>query len=187
MAIVTIWEIIDIIIVTLVLGYIFMSQFRRPRTALDVLDSHRFNFEDFKFAVLVTAPGIIFHEMAHKFVALSFGIAATFKAWYFGLGIGVFLSIINSPFILLAPGYVEIAGGTYLQQAASAFAGPFTNLVLFLVAKYMIERKKRFTRTQALGWHMTKQINIFLFFFNMIPIPPFDGSKVFYAIFKLFF
>lgn len=187
MAIIALREILDIIIVTLALGYIFMGQIRRPKTHLDLLKPVGFSFEDFKFAALITAPAIILHEMAHKFFALFFGISATFKAWFVGLAIGVLLSIIKSPLIILAPGYVQIEGGSDLQQTIIAFAGPFLNLLLFLLAKYVLEHKKRLSRNEAIGWYLTKQINIFLFVFNLLPIPPLDGSKVFAGLIKLIF
>ncbi len=186
MAIITWQEILHLVIVTAALGYIFMPQLRRPKTAVDVVQP-AFDARDFLFAALVTAPAIIIHEMAHKFVALFFGITATFKAWFFGLFLGILLSILHSPLIILAPGYVEIGGGTYFQQAIIAFAGPLFNLILFFLARLVLNRKRRFTRTQAIGWHLTKQINIFLFFFNMLPIPPLDGSKIFGNLFRAFF
>ena len=186
MAIITFREVIDLLIVTFALGYIFMPQIKKPRTVLDILRP-RFDMHDLLFAALVTAPAVILHEMAHKFVALFFGIQAIFKAYFFGLFLGVILSILRSPLIILAPGYVEISGGSALQQALIAFAGPFFNLLLFFLAKFVLEHKKKFTRTEAIGWHLTKQINIFLFVFNLLPIPPLDGSKVFYNLFKTFF
>ena len=174
------------IVVTAALGYIFMPQLMLHRNPRDV-HKPRFSFYSFMFAAAVTAPAIILHEMGHKFLAVLLGISATFKAWYFGLGLGILLSVIGSPLIILAPGYVEIGGGTDLQQAVIAFAGPFVNLVLFLTARHVLNHKKRFTRTQAMGWYFTKQINLFLFIFNLIPIPPLDGSKVFFNLFKAIF
>jgi len=48
------------------------------------------SWKDFKFAIIITAPAVILHELAHKFVAMAMGLTATFHAWYTGLGIGVF-------------------------------------------------------------------------------------------------
>ncbi len=186
MVLITFQEAWHIIVVTAALGYIFMPQLSLHRRVRGV-ESPRFSLRNFLFAAAVTAPAIILHEMGHKFIAVLFGISATFKAWYFGLVLGILLSIIRSPLIILAPGYVEIGGGTNVQQATIAFAGPFINLVLFLVAKYVLDHKKRFTRTQAIGWYFTKQINLFLLIFNLLPIPPLDGSKVFGNLFKAIF
>ena len=67
-------EIWDILLVTLALGFIFSSFLKRPRTELDY--GYRipgFNLQDFKLAVLVVAPAIILHELAHKFTAILLG------------------------------------------------------------------------------------------------------------------
>ncbi len=189
MAFIELKEIIDLIIVTLALGYIFSAYIRRPRTELElVYPSFGLNWQDFKFAILVTAPAVLLHELAHKFVAIALGLTATFKAFYAGLGIGVFLRVINSPLILLAPGYVVIPPSTSnLAVLLTALSGPLTNLLLFFLAGYILNNKRKLTRNQAIALYMTKQINFFLFIFNMLPIPPLDGSKVFGSLFKLIF
>jgi Zn-dependent protease len=185
----TIRELIDLVIVTIALGYIFSAYIQRPRTELElVYPKLGLSWKDFKFAMIVTAPAVIFHELAHKFVALAVGLTATFKAWYAGLGIGVFLRIIGSPLIILAPGYVQISStASDLAIFLTAFSGPLTNLLLFFIAGYILTHARKLTRNQAVTLYMTKQINFFLFIFNMLPIPPLDGSKVFGTLFKLIF
>ncbi len=164
-----------------------MSSIRQPRTEYSVLTPlQRFDWDNFIFAMIVTAPAIILHELAHKFLALAFGLQALFHASYWGLGIGVFLRIINSPFIFFVPGYVSIQGGTALQSAMTAVIGPLMNLALFAGAHFILTRKKTLTQKQAMILYLTKQINLFLFIFNMLPIPPFDGSKFFYSLFQAF-
>ena len=69
----------------------------------------------------------------------------------------------------------------------TALSGPLTNLLLFFLAGYILNNKRKLTRNQAIALYMTKQINFFLFIFNMLPIPPLDGSKVFGSLFKLIF
>ena len=188
MALLTIKEIFDLVVMTAALGYVFMSYIPKPRTPYQIASQHGFSWEDFKFAVYVTAPAIVLHELMHKFVALAVGLKeAVFHAWYFGLFIGIFLKLIGSPFILFAPGYVSMSEGSPLVTALTAFAGPGTNLLLFLIAGLILNRKTKLTKNQAILLYLTKQINLFLFIFNMLPIPPLDGSKVFYGLFKAFF
>lgn len=186
-AILSVREIFDLIVMTAALGYIFMSYIQVGRPS--ILGASHFNWDDFKFAALVTAPGIILHELAHKFVGLAVGLTAVFHASYFGLAIGVFLKLIHSPFIIFAPGYVSLGGENIapLLSALTAFVGPFMNLALFFIAREILERKRKLTRRQAVALYLTKQINLFLFIFNMLPIPPFDGSKVFYGLYKAIF
>ena len=183
-------EVVRLLIMTAALGYIFMDYIKSPSTPSSQLISGKtgFDWENFRFAALVTAPGIILHEMGHKFVGLFLGVKTEFFASYFGLFLGVFLKWISSPFIIFAPGYVSLSGTlTYLQSFLTSLAGPFMNLVLFVIAYFILTRKKVLTRNQAVVLHMTKQINLFLFLFNLIPLPPFDGYTIFTSLFHLIF
>lgn len=178
MALFTFKEIIDLAIMVLGLGYIFMGSMQRPRTPESFMQASRFDWQGFQWAILITAPAIVLHELAHKFAAMFFGLLATFHASYFGLGLGIFLRVIQAPFIIFVPGYVAIQGASSLEAAVTAFVGPGMNLLLFVIAWLVLQKARRLTFHQKFLWHATKQINLFLFFFNMIPIPPFDGFTV---------
>jgi len=186
----TFGEIFDMLIMTAVVGYIFTGMFKRPVSEdYEPLTQFKagFDIEDFKFAVLVTAPAIILHELGHKFVALGFGLEAQFQAAWFFLGLGLLLKIMNFGFIFFVPAYVSILGrGTPLEFSLISFAGPAINLVLWLgsmaAVKYNLLPKKY---NPALL--LTSKINMLLFIFNMLPIPGFDGSKVFTGLIQTFF
>ncbi len=188
--ILTISEIIDIIVMTLILGFIFKDSFGRFRPRPDyseydipIITSHR---DDFLFACLVTAPAIILHELGHKFVALSFGMSATFNAAYFWLGIGVLLKLMNFGFIFFVPAYVSISGmGTVLHYTLIAGAGPFVNLLLWFIAWLLIKNKLIKKKYMPFAY-LTQQINLFLFIFNILPIPGFDGYKFWLGLIQLF-
>lgn len=190
MALITIPELFDMLIMTAVVGYIFSSVFKKPVAEdYDPLKHYKpgFDWNNFYYAAAVTAPAIILHELAHKFVALSFGMQATFQAAYFFLILGLVLKLINFGFIFFVPAYVSIVGtGTALQFALTAGAGPFMNLIMWLLALFFIKYKlldQKYTPALML---MSK-INMFLFIFNMLPIPGFDGSKFFLGIIQTFF
>ncbi len=178
-------EIFYLLIVTLVIGYIFSGMIPlKQRNYLDILKQKRFsfNFQELKFASLVAAPGIILHELAHKFVALGFGIPAIFQIWPFGLFLAIFLKLISSPLLIIAPGYVNIGNvADPFQFRLIAFVGPLVNLVLWLGSYLILKTVKNLTRKQHIVLLLTKRINMILFIFNMIPIPPLDGSKVFFG------
>jgi Zn-dependent protease len=190
MAFISFLEVIYLIVLTFVIGYIFSGYIKRPRTELDILDQYKnryFNWEDIKLAIIVAAPAVVLHELGHKFVAIFFGLNAVLKIFFEGLGLAIFLKLINSPFLIVAPAYVSISGNaTEFQSMITAFSGPFINLILFLIAYILLNRAK-LTKNQALILYLTKQINLLLFIFNMLPIPPLDGSKVFYNLFKIIF
>ncbi len=180
---ITLREVLDVLIMTIALGYIFKDSFvtsvyHIPRA---------FSWRDLGYAALVTAPGIILHELGHKIVALVYGLAATFHAHYGFLLLGVVLKMLNFGFIFFVPGYVAHSGGaTIAQSTLIAFAGPGVNLALWLIARQLYKQKIGAEKWHK-AWFLTSKINMFLFFFNMLPIPPFDGWKVWSGLFEMLF
>ncbi len=194
MPLITFGEIIDLVLMTFFVGYIFSGIIPVRRESYDPLVHYKrgFDFEGLKFAIMATAPAIILHELAHKFVALGFGLDAIFYAFYrnsFTLILGV-MTIISKltgfGFMFFVPGFVGISGnGTQLQFALAALAGPLVNLILWLSAWYLLKNKK-YKKNHYLLLVLTSRINMFLFIFNMLPIPGFDGYKVFIGLIRAF-
>jgi len=186
----TFGEIFDIVVMTAVVGYIFSGLFKRPvEESYEPLKHFKagFDFEDFKFAVLITAPAIILHELGHKFVALGYGLEAHFQAAWFFLGLALILKLMNFGFIFIVPAFVSIIGrATPLEFGLIAFAGPAVNLALWLFAAFAL-KKNLFARKYNPALALTSKINMFLFIFNILPIPGFDGSKVFTGLIQAFF
>ena len=189
---ITLHEVFDMAVMTAFVGFIFsdlFGRFRRPKINYDPLTDRPsgFDWDGFKFAVAVTAPALIFHELAHKFVAMHFGIEATFHAAYMWLFLGMMLKMMKFNFIFFVPAYVSIIGRiTPLEHSLIAFAGPGINLLLWLgtaaLVKYRMIEKKHYHLAI-----LTSKINMFLFIFNMLPIPGFDGSKVFAGLIQAIF
>ncbi|MEK6934743.1 MAG: M50 family metallopeptidase [Nanoarchaeota archaeon] len=180
----TLIELVYLLILVLSIGYMFTGYIKDPLSRSFRIG---FSWQDFKFALLVAAPGILLHELAHKFVAIIYGLTANFYIFWAGLGIAIFLKLISSPFLLIAPGYVLISGNTEpLQSALISFAGPAVNLILWLGSALIINNARNLSRKQATFLFLTKRINMILFIFNMIPFPPLDGSKVFLGLFTHF-
>lgn len=183
--IITLTEILYFLILIGVIGFIFTGLFPiKTRTIYNYLHPKIFDFQDFKFAIIITAPAIVLHELSHKFTAMAFGFDATFEIFPLGLMLGIFLKLIHSPFLIIAPGYVIPASGLVQHQIAYrlvAFAGPLTNLLLWLIATLILKYKTKIKRKTTILLYLSKKINIFLFLFNMIPFGPFDGAKVFFG------
>jgi Zn-dependent protease len=177
-------ELFDIVIMTVAVGYIFMGFFRAR--ALRAV----FDWRMLWFACLVTAPALIAHELAHKFTAIAAGLQATFHAAYLWLGIGVGLKLLHAPFIFFVPGYVSITCASQpcttepLTFAFVAFAGPALNLALFLVSWLVLKQRLARKPRWLAFWYVTQRINLLLFILNMLPIPGFDGFKVYASIWQ---
>ncbi len=128
-----------------------------------------------------TLTGFIIHELAHKFFAMHYGCYAEFKLWLSGLGFAIILSLLTSgAFVFAAPGAVYIWGKniTRKQNGIISIAGPVANLILaiiFLVVGFFATTGS-YMQMLFFGVY---QINLFLGGFNMLPIPPLDGFKVF--------
>ncbi|MBM3200164.1 M50 family metallopeptidase, partial [Candidatus Woesearchaeota archaeon] len=195
MTLISFKEFFDLVVMTLALGYIFSAfmpqQLFGQRGIYHLLKAQAqgLDWEALKYAVIITAPAVALHELGHKFVALLFGLSAEFSASYWGLGLGVFLKMVNAPFIMFVPGYVSIPSDAHvLISGLVALAGPLVNLFLWLGASVYIKFFK-LNRKQMILAHLTKKINLFLFIFNILPFGFFDGAKVFKAfayVFSLF-
>ncbi|MBD3209287.1 M50 family metallopeptidase [Candidatus Woesearchaeota archaeon] len=189
-------ELVDIVVMTLILGFLFKDAFR-PRMRVQYADDpvahyarpRRNKWRDFWFATAAVAPAVILHELAHKFVAMGYGLQATFHAFYANtttLFLGVFAIIAKMTglgFIFLVPGYVEIMGNAApLQYAIIAFAGPAVHALFWIGALIVQKTSKNLTSRQVQFVHLTKYINGFLFVLNMLPIPGIDGFAVYSSL-----
>lgn len=205
-----IFEILDIILMTLIIGFLFHDIFRKPQKQdVDVVEYYkhhrRVDWQDLLWASMLIAPAIIIHELAHKFTAMSFGLDATFYAacstanlgggflnFYCGLTLlAVILKVIGFGFLFFVPGFVMVGpGGSYLQYSIVALAGPLMHLLFWLGSAYLLKDKKRvrkMSHKKQIYLFFFKQINMFLFILNMLPIPGFDGFNFLYNLIKVLF
>jgi Zn-dependent protease len=133
---------------------------------------------DLSFAFVIVVAGFFTHEMAHKMVARRYGCWAEFRADFRMLGLALLMSMFE--FLFAAPGAVMIAGRiTNEQNGKISIAGPASNMLVaaaflpFWVLE--MEGVPDFAMTLA---HGLTFICGFLAFFNLLPIPAFDGLKV---------
>ncbi|PIU22496.1 MAG: site-2 protease family protein [Candidatus Diapherotrites archaeon CG08_land_8_20_14_0_20_30_16] len=131
-----------------------------------------------------TLTAFILHELAHKFVAIHYGCYARFVLWPAGLGFAIILSLITSGgFVFAAPGAVYIWGKniTRKENGIISFSGPFANFCLSIIFIFLGIVLSQFVSNQYLLtlFYYVAMINIFLGAFNLLPIPPLDGFKVF--------
>lgn len=164
-------EIRDIVISTVALGIIFSI-------------GPGFSFAEAGMITVIVALSFIPHELAHKFVAVHYKCFAQYEMWWNGLIMALLLAIItNGEFVFAAPGAVVIytvyqnRQGLHQivlspkQNGIISIAGALTNISIALL--FFI-----FAPTFSLTQNIV-HINTFLAAFNLLPIPPLDGSKVF--------
>ncbi|MGV8168964.1 MAG: metalloprotease [Candidatus Nanoarchaeia archaeon] len=129
----------------------------------------------FGISIVTVGLGFLFHELGHKIAAQRFRCQAEFKADNMMLVLALVMSILG--FVFAAPGAVYIKGYiNRVQQGIIALAGPLMNLILalaFLPGLFIFEG------TLGLLFSYGFIINAWLGLFNMIPVGPFDGTKIY--------
>jgi len=164
-------EIRDLLISWLVLGFCF-----------SLILFHSLSPSGFIIALIGLGVGFICHELSHKFVAQKLGFRAEFRLWQTGLIIALictFISLFTYPigFLFAAPGAVYILSYTSRREGGLiSLAGPSANIVLALIFYAIAIHSSGLT--QRIG-NCGLVINLWLAAFNLLPIPPLDGSKIF--------
>jgi len=169
-------EIKEILISTIALGFIFAY----PNIDLMII------------ALYIFVLGISFvpHELAHKFMAMKYGAYARYEMWKQGLAFALLLAVITGGgFVFAAPGAVVIYTQfmskrgyheIYITEKKNAYislVGPGMNVLvalLFFLASPLVSGE-----FLGLIVAMVIHVNLFLALFNMIPMHPLDGSKIF--------
>ncbi len=124
---------------------------------------------------LAVFSGFVFHEMGHKFVAQKYGCWAEFRAFPRGILMALLFSFLG--FVFAAPGAVMISGRINREQNAKiSIAGPAVNLAIgFLLIPVLLFVTYPLITIAAFS---VASINFLLAGFNLLPIPPLDGSKI---------
>ena len=137
----------------------------------------------FPVVMIGVGAGFIFHELGHKFVAMHYGYYAEYELWPTGLLIALASSFFG--FIFAAPGAVVIYSNGMEEKTNGiiSIAGPIVNIILGLIFFLILVSLGDFAYTEtgylvALTCVLGTRINFFLAAFNLLPIPPLDGSKV---------
>ena len=176
-------EIRDIIIAVIALTILYSLSVTRPfGWSMDSL----LLFIPISF--IAVGLGFILHELGHKVVAQRFGFFSEFRRWDYGLILG--LLSIPFGFMIFAPGAVYF--GSYGRMVTDeengkiSIAGPIVNIILAIIALFLTLSLRSYLTMENAGTMyivlltlvLAFNVNSFLALFNLLPIPPLDGSKV---------
>lgn len=140
----------------------------------------------FTLAATTAGVGFVLHELAHRTVARNYGYNATYEVWWWGVLACLLMAVLTQGALIFAA-----LGAVYISPKAStqylgergfkraygiiSLAGPAMNLLL-AIAFYTLSGEGGLLA--AFG-QVGMQINLWLAAFNLIPVPPFDGYKIF--------
>lgn len=144
---------------------------------------------------------VVIHEVCHGYAAEALGDSTARYAGRLSLNPLKHLDPIGSiivPFILsLIPPYMVFGWAKPVPvnpynlknqrwgEALVAVAGPASNLAIALVFGLIIRFNELFSFLPRSFWSIAASlvfINLLLTVFNLVPIPPLDGSKIFFGI-----
>ena len=129
----------------------------------------------FAFSLVAVTCSFLLHELGHKFVAQRMGAWAEFRMYPAGLVMGLIMSVLG--FLIAAPGAVMISGRINdKDNGLISIAGPAVNGAL---AAIFLALALKTTGELMVLFYLIANLNVILAIFNMLPIMPFDGSKIY--------
>ncbi|MFT8321729.1 MAG: site-2 protease family protein [Bacillus sp. (in: firmicutes)] len=150
------------------------------------------SWADLPYIIITVIIGFTLHEFAHAYVAYKFGDPTAEKQGRLTLNPIAHIDPLGAIFIILVGfGWARpVPVNRYyfkrpkLAGVLVSFAGPFSNLVLAFVgfALYSMLIKTGITDGMPFDFYPFLTIfvymNLLLFAFNLIPLPPLDGYRI---------
>ncbi|OGE83539.1 MAG: hypothetical protein A3B10_03415 [Candidatus Doudnabacteria bacterium RIFCSPLOWO2_01_FULL_44_21] len=149
--------------------------------------------------IFILLFSVIFHEVAHGLTAEKLGDPTARYAGRLTLNpishidlfgsilLPVFLLLINSPILFGAAKPVPVdyrnLRNVKRDMILVSFAGPLTNLILAALAAAVFRILPNISDLGQGLLIQTVSLNLVLALFNLIPIPPLDGSKILASLF----
>ncbi|MBU2560718.1 MAG: hypothetical protein KKD17_00310 [Nanoarchaeota archaeon] len=138
--------------------------------------------------LILVAIAMAVRELAHRTIAIWLGYKSQYKLWLLGLVIGLVVAFVSNGYLFfIAPGTMIIThlavhrlGKAHYELSYKhlgwiAMAGPIANMLLAVVFKTLS------VATAIPVFEKAMIINIWIALFDMVPIPPFNGSRTFFG------
>lgn len=140
----------------------------------------------FLISALTVGVGFLLHEIAHRTTAKRNGCYAYYQVWPLGILLALLISVLTmGTLIFAALGAVYITPMAYPERfdidalkrvyGKISLSGPSMNLLLAAIFFFLTNMGGLIADVSYIGL----RTNLWLAAFNMLPITPFDGSKVY--------
>ena len=177
-------EILGMIVSIIVVAFVF--SFKEWGTTEFDFGSGIFNFFN---AILIVALSFIVHDSGQRLWGLAIGFRIEYRMWTYGIAgmlVLAFATRGNAWWIIVPGSFMlhHLAGHrlgffrygiNYFAQAMIALAGPLFTLTLIIFLKVINSVAPNALLQKAIIFNIVYMIN------NMLPIPPFDGSKIYFG------
>ncbi|MGB9827847.1 MAG: site-2 protease family protein [Thermosphaera sp.] len=167
-------ELLSLAIASLAIGFVFASS-----------QLYRLNIVSFSSVFSIAVLSVISHEIAHRQVARVMNCYSRYVLHPIGLLITLVSSLPFVPIKFIMPGVTVIMPRTYdyLElkriEGVTSLAGPVTNIVLAMLGFMLINLYPGLPASYSSYVYYLVYVNAWIALFNLLPIPPLDGSKVF--------
>ncbi len=178
-------ELRAMVISVLVMAFIFSSAKGGPQDTFVA----SYWIRHFLLAVLIAALALLARQAAQRIIGLSIGFRVEYRIWFYGILIGLVIAVVSKGAIwFLAPGGILIYhmaghrigsfryGLNYWPLGMTGLVGPLANIALALIFKVLlVAAPSNPVLIDALKFNLSYAV------FSMLPIPPLDGSHLFFA------
>jgi len=177
------YELVGLVISVLIVSFVIsFREWGSTSFDLGIGLSNLFN------SILIVALSILIHDAGQRIWGLAIGYRIEYRMWTFGLIAALALAFMsNGSFWLIAPsGFMlhHLAGHrlgwfrygiNYFGQGMVALAGPLFSLMLIILLKVIYAFSPNTLVEKAIMFNVVYAIT------SMLPIPPLDGSKIFFG------
>ncbi len=138
--------------------------------------------------ILIVALSILVHDMGQRLWGLAIGYRVEFKMWTFGLITALIVAFLSNGnlWLIVPAGFMihHLAGPrlgwfrygiNYFGQAMIALAGPLFSLMLIILLKVLSVFSANPLVQKAIIFNVIYAIT------SLLPIPPLDGSKIYFG------
>ncbi|MBI2657037.1 hypothetical protein HYX03_04820 [Candidatus Woesearchaeota archaeon] len=180
----TSYELRGLVISVLVMAFVFSYNDWGPGNTF-IFSVGSYNFFN---AILIVTLSILVHDLGQRLWALASGYRLEFKMWSFGLILSLVAALLTRgtlPLIIPAGFMLHHLAGhrlgwfrygiNYFGQAMVALAGPLFTLMLIILLKVL----NSFFPNPLI--HKAIIFNVVYAITSLLPIPPLDGSKIYFG------